>query len=82
MIIEILGIGCGACRRMESEVREIVQQMQLDAQVERVEDLEKILQAGLTALPGLMINGKVVACGYAGRRKLEFILRDAAAVYK
>jgi predicted DsbA family dithiol-disulfide isomerase len=65
---------------MELEVREIVQQMQLDAQVERVEDLEKILQSGLTALPGLMIDGRVVANGYAGRKKLELILRDVAAL--
>jgi hypothetical protein len=76
-VIQILGIGCGSCRRMEAEVRELVQMWNLAAQVERVEDLEQILHHRLTALPGLVINGKVAACGYAGKSKLERILREA-----
>ena len=79
MIIEIFSIGCKTCQRMEAEVREIVQQMRLDAQVKRVEDLERFLLVGLTALPGLVIDGQLVACGYFGRGKLERILRQAAA---
>lgn len=63
---------------MEAEVRQAVQQMGLAAQVERVEDLEQILLSGVTALPGLVIDGRVVASGYPGRGKLERILRDAS----
>lgn len=75
--IQIIGIGCHTCRRMEGDVREIVSQMKVDAQIERIDDLEKILQFGLTALPGLVINGKMVSCGYSGKGKLERLIRNA-----
>jgi hypothetical protein len=76
-LIQILGIGCPTCRRMETDVNEIVQGMNLDARVERVVDLEKILQYQLYGLPGLVIDGRVVACGYPGKRKIERLLREA-----
>jgi small redox-active disulfide protein 2 len=77
MQIQIIGIGCHTCRRLEADVREIVEQMKLDAQVERVDDLDKILQFRLMALPGLVIDGQVVACGYAGKSKVERLIRAA-----
>jgi hypothetical protein len=49
----------------------------VDAQVERVDDLEQILRFGLHALPGLVLDGQVVMCGYAGKPKLERLLREA-----
>jgi small redox-active disulfide protein 2 len=72
--IQILGMGCPVCRRMESDIKEIVQRLKLDAQVERVEDLEKILQFRLARLPGLIVDGHVIACGYPGKRKIEHLL--------
>ncbi len=77
MQIQILGIGCTTCRQMEADVKEIVQRLKLDAQVERVENLEKIFQFQLYALPGLVIDGQLVACGYSGKRKIESLLQEA-----
>ena len=74
--IQIIGIGCHTCRRLEADVREIVAHMKLDAQVERVDDLEKILQFELTTLPGLVINGQVVSCGYSGKGKVERLIEN------
>jgi len=74
--IQIIGIGCHTCRRLEADVREIVAHMKLDAQVERVDDLEKILQFELMALPGLVINGQVVSCGYSGKGKVERLIEN------
>jgi small redox-active disulfide protein 2 len=74
--IQIIGIGCHTCRRLEADVREIVAHMKLDAQVERVDDLEKILQFELMALPGLVINGQVVSCGYCGKGKVERLIEN------
>ncbi len=75
MKIQILGIGCGACRQLEADVRELLGRLQIEAQVERVDDLEQILTYQLWALPGLVIDGQVVACGYAGKKKVEHLLR-------
>jgi small redox-active disulfide protein 2 len=74
MKIQILGIGCHTCRRMETDIKEIVARKELDAVVERVEDLEKILQFRVTALPGLVIDDRLISCGYAGKEKIERIL--------
>ncbi len=73
--VQILGVGCPACRRMERDTKEIVQRLKLDARVERVEDLEKILQFRCWALPGLVVDGRLVACGYPGKAGLERLLR-------
>jgi len=74
--IQIIGIGCNTCRRLEADVREIVLHRKIDAHVERVDDLEKILQFELTALPGLVINGQVVSCGYSGKGKVERLIEN------
>ena len=74
--IQIIGIGCNTCRRLEADVREIVLHRKIDAQVERVDDLEKILQFELMALPGLVINGQVVSCGYCGKGKVERLIEN------
>ncbi len=76
MLIQVVGIGCHICQKMEEDVRAIVKQMELEAQVERVDDIEKILQYGLFALPGLVIDGQMVACGYAGKKKIERLIKE------
>jgi len=77
--IQIIGIGCHTCRRLEADVREIVTQMKIEAQIERVDDLEQILLFGLMALPGLVIDGQVVSCGYSGKSKVEHLIENALA---
>ena len=76
MHIQIIGIGCNACRQMEAEVRAVVAEWGLDAEVERVDDLEQILNFRLTALPGLAVDGQVISMGYGGRRRIERALRE------
>ena len=75
--IQIIGIGCHTCRRLEADVLEIVAQMKIEAQIERVDDLEQILHFKLMALPGLVINGQVVSCGYSGKSKVEHLIENA-----
>jgi small redox-active disulfide protein 2 len=79
MKIQIVGVGCGTCRRLEADVCEIIQHQGIQAQVERVDDLEKILQYRLYALPGLIIDGRVAACGYSGKNKVERLILAAKA---
>lgn len=74
MIIQILGIGCPACRQMESDVREIVARHRLNAVVERMDDPQQIAQFGLFAVPGLVIDNRVEMCGYKGKTKIERLI--------
>jgi hypothetical protein len=62
---------------MEMDVRTIVSQLGWEARVEYVDDLDAITRLGLLALPGLVINSRVIASGYLGRRRIEQFLHEA-----
>jgi small redox-active disulfide protein 2 len=63
MTIKILGSGCMNCRTLERRTREAVEQMGLDAVIEKVEDFQKIFSYGILSTPGLVVDEKVVSQG-------------------
>ncbi len=63
MEIKVLGTGCAKCKTLEKHTKEAVQQLNLDAQVIKVEDIVEIMQSGVMTTPALMVNGKVVVKG-------------------
>ena len=63
MKIEILGTGCAKCRQLEKNVLAALAQTGKFAQVEKVEDLRKIMEYGVMSTPGLVIDGRVVSVG-------------------
>lgn len=63
MNIKILGAGCTRCRKLESIVRELVSQNNVDAEIEKVSDIQKMMNYGIMATPGLVINEKLKSSG-------------------
>ena len=63
MKIEILGTGCAKCKTLEKNAQEAVAKSGKFAQIEKVEDLTKIMEYGVMSTPGLVIDGKVVSTG-------------------
>ncbi len=63
MEIKVLGTGCQNCKALEKAVKEVVSEMNLQADVEKVEEIGKIVQYGVMLTPGLVINGKVKVSG-------------------
>jgi small redox-active disulfide protein 2 len=63
MKIEILGTGCSKCQALTLHVKEAVAKKGIFAQVEKVEDLMKIMAYGVTSTPALVIDGVVVSSG-------------------
>lgn len=80
MRIQIVGAGCPACRNLEKDVRAWLAQQQVEAQVERVDDLVEIMKLGLLALPGLLIDGQLVLTGYPPKNRLDKTLREACGM--
>jgi hypothetical protein len=51
-LVQVVGLGGAACRRMEADARSVVSRLGWEAQVEYTDDLEAIGQLALLALPG------------------------------
>ncbi len=63
MKISILGMGCATCNKLEDMVRQAVKETGIDAQIEHVTDIKKIMAYGVMTTPALIIGEKVVAAG-------------------
>jgi len=63
MEIKVLGTGCARCKSLENLARQAAMELDLDADIEKVEDIQKIMEYGILHTPGLVINGKVVLSG-------------------
>jgi len=63
MIIKILGSGCPKCKKLEKNAREAVEQAGVQAEVEKVTDMNDIMDYGVMMTPALVIDEKVVSAG-------------------
>ncbi len=63
MIIKVLGTGCSKCLTLENKVREVIKQNSIEAEVEKVTQINDIMKYGIMMTPGLVINEKVVSFG-------------------
>ena len=63
MEIKVLGTGCAKCKSLERLTRKAVEELNLDATVEKVEDIQKIMEYAVMRTPALVINEKVVLSG-------------------
>ena len=70
--IKILGTGCANCQNTYKLVAEVAQARGAQIELEKVEDLQKIMGFGVMSTPGVVIDGKVVhAGGVPARAKVE-----------
>lgn len=78
MNIKVLGTGCTKCKKLEERTKEIVAELGIEAKVEKVDDIYKIMQYGVMRTPGLVINEKVVLSGQFPRKsELRELLQEA-----
>jgi small redox-active disulfide protein 2 len=63
MFIQVLGTGCAKCKTLYENVRKAVQETGVDAKIEKVEDIQKIMTFEILMTPGLVIDGEVKAAG-------------------
>lgn len=59
----VLGTGCPACRRLADMVAQAARDLQLEFELEKVGDIERILKFDVPAMPALVVDGEVRVWG-------------------
>jgi small redox-active disulfide protein 2 len=67
MEIKVLGTGCAKCKALEKAIRKAVDELDLYASIEKVEDIQKIMEYAVMRTPALVIDEKVVLSGQVPR---------------
>lgn len=63
MNIKVLGSGCSNCERLENNTKQAIQELGLDATIEKVTDIKDIMKYGVMSTPALVVDEKVKSMG-------------------
>ncbi|BES66296.1 thioredoxin family protein [Gottschalkiaceae bacterium SANA] len=63
MNIKILGTGCKKCKKLEANARQAVKELELDAVIEKIEDIPGIMSYKVMSTPALVVDEKVLSAG-------------------
>ena len=63
MNIKVLGGGCKSCETLLRAAKEAVTNKGIDAEIEYITDMEKIMNYGVMSMPALMVDDKIVSAG-------------------
>ena len=77
MEIKVLGTGCANCKALYATVEKVVNELGIQAEIIKEEDLMKIMEYNVMTLPALVINGKVVAKGRINTSEVKRLLIES-----
>ncbi len=63
MEIKILGSGCTNCKNLEKATSNAVAELDLIANISKVEDIQQIMSYGIMRTPALVVDEKVLMYG-------------------
>lgn len=73
--IKVLVSSCACNQKYVSLVEAVVKNNQIDATIEKVDDIMKLMQYNVMSLPALVVDGEVVARGQKNEAELLAILK-------
>ncbi len=63
MDIKVLGTGCPKCEQAVKIVKETIDEVKIEASVEKITDIMKIAGYGVLTMPAVVIDGEVKSAG-------------------
>lgn len=63
MEIKILGSGCSNCKKLEANAKEAVKELNVEADITKVQEIKDIMKYGVMRTPAIVINEKVKMFG-------------------
>jgi len=63
MKIQIAGPGCARCQATEKVVNEVVNGLNMQAEIEHVYDIREYSRLGVRLTPAVLVDGKIVFSG-------------------
>ena len=63
MEIKVLGPGCPNCLRLEAMCKDIVEELGVEAKIEKITDVNRFADYGVWLAPGVIINGQLKVQG-------------------
>jgi small redox-active disulfide protein 2 len=61
--VQVLGPGCPTCDKLLENVRRAVSELGIEAVVEKVSDIDAIVDLGALTTPGLAVDGELKMVG-------------------
>ena len=61
--IQVLGPGCKRCEALAATTRKAVEELGLDASVEKITDYAQMARLGVMSTPALAVDGELVLSG-------------------
>jgi len=62
-LIQVMGPGCPKCAKLFANAQAAAQQLGIQAQVEKVTDINVMMGFGIMMTPALVVDGEVKSCG-------------------
>jgi small redox-active disulfide protein 2 len=80
MHVKVLGPGCAKCQRLYNEAERAVAESGIDITLEKVEDVESIMDYGIMMTPAIVVDEQVKASGRVPpASEIALWLQEAAA---
>jgi len=67
--IKILGTGCPKCKQTTAVVQDVVQENNINATIEKVEDIMKIMEYNVMSTPAIVIDEEITIKGRVPSKK-------------
>jgi small redox-active disulfide protein 2 len=61
--IKVVGSGCPTCQKLEALCKEVINENNIVAEIEKITDFNQFADFGIFMTPGLLLNNKVVSSG-------------------